>query len=141
MNQMVLYGSGSSGLVDDNDFFGCGQFQCVLASLETRVDVTNNRFQVDPSDVVNVSGPHAVLRYRRGATGQIDDNQITGCFNTCISVRSGAQVLVRGNEITIPDGLSHDMGDQGNRGRSRQSSLVDDRRQQDHRGPDRRRSK
>ena len=114
VNQIVLYSSGSSGLVDDNDFGGCGEFRCVQVVQEgTQVDVTNNRFQVDPADGVNINPDHAVVRHNLGAIGTVENNQFNGCFRYCISVWTGADVLVRGNEINIPNGHTTEWGIHG----------------------------
>ena len=103
VNHIVQYRSGSSGLVDDNDFGGCGEFHCVRVRDEgTEVDVTNNRFQVDPSDGVYVDDDHAVVRHELGAIGTVGSNEFTGCFTSCISAWTGADVWVRANEINIP---------------------------------------
>ena len=103
VNRIVRYQSGSSGSVDDNDFGGCGEFRCVRVRDEgTDVDVTNNSFQVDPSDGVYVDDDHAVVLHELGAIGTVENNEFTGCFTSCISAETGADVLVRGNVINIP---------------------------------------
>ena len=103
VNRIVRYQSGSSGLVDDNDFGGCGEFRCVRVRDEgTDVDVTNNSFQVDPSDGVYVDDDHAVVLHELGAIGTVENNEFNGCFTSCISACTGADVLVRGNVINIP---------------------------------------
>ena len=102
VRQTVGYFSGASGLVDDNDFDGCGFSRCVNVEGEgTQVDITNNRFQVDPSDAVNVNPSHSVIRYQFDALATLENNQFTGCFRFCILVRSGADVALRGNDINI----------------------------------------
>ena len=112
VSQTVGYFSGASGLVDDNDFGGCGEFRCVNVQ-ESQVDITNNRFQVDPSDAVHVFVGHSVIRYQLGAVGTIENNNLNGCFTFCIRVQSGADVLIRSNEINIPDGHTTGWGIHG----------------------------
>ncbi len=125
LNNIVQYRTGSSGLVDDNDFGGCGEFRCVrMMHVGTQVDVTNNRFQVDPSDAVNVSAFHSVVRHDFGAIGTVENNQFTGCFYACIGVYRGAVVSVLGNDISIPFGHSTTWAIHGFEGNSDPPSLT-----------------
>ena len=100
-NNIVGFFQASTGVIDDNDFLGCAYFNCV-GLFTADVVVTNNRF-------THVAGqtehPYsAIVTIEETPGGLVDGNTLHSCGVQCYQVLDGANVTIRNETITVPEG-------------------------------------